>query len=296
MKLEDIVIIGAGPAGIAAGIQLKRYGLKPVIIEKNEIGGLLKNANSVENYPGFPDSISGSDLTAYFRKQLENNSLAVYFEEATNLDFRQGIFIIETSKRSISSRIVLTGSGTKPVEFSDFRLSEEIKAKVFYEIYPLLNMKDKRFVIMGAGDAAFDYALNLSRYNNVVILNRGENEKCLPLLKERAKQANNIKYYMQTTIIKITVVSKQKLFIECNNPNGVLKLETHFLIFAIGRKPQLDFLSEGLRNNYKELEQKGLLYFIGDVKNDIYRQTAIAAGDGIKAAMKIRRKLRVITR
>lgn len=296
MAIEDVVIIGAGPAGITAAIQLRRYDIKPIIIEKDKPGGLLRNANLVENYPGFPEGISGIDLAANFENQLENSSLSICFEEATNLDFRQGIFFIATSKRSVLSRIVLIGSGTKPVEFSGFELSDEIKAKIFYEVYPLLDMKGKRFVIIGAGDAAFDYALNLSKHNEAVILNRGENEKCLPLLRERVKQANNIRYYKQTMITKIINSSKHKLLIECNSLDGTLKIEAHFLIFAIGRKPQLDFLSEELKNNYREPERKGLLYFIGDVKNDIYRQTSIAVGNGVKAAMQIHRKLRGITR
>ena len=62
MKIEDILIIGAGPAGLATGIQLQRYGLNPLILERDQPGGLLRNANWVENYPGFPQGISGLDL------------------------------------------------------------------------------------------------------------------------------------------------------------------------------------------------------------------------------------------
>ena len=72
MCFQEVAIIGAGPSGIATAIQLKRYGIEPVILEKEEIGGVLKNANLVENYPGFPDGISGPELVKLFKKQVEN--------------------------------------------------------------------------------------------------------------------------------------------------------------------------------------------------------------------------------
>ena len=67
-KVEGVTIIGAGPAGIAAAIQLKRYGITPLLLEKNMLGGLLRNANLVENYPGFPVGISGLHLTSLFER------------------------------------------------------------------------------------------------------------------------------------------------------------------------------------------------------------------------------------
>ncbi|MEE8418139.1 MAG: NAD(P)/FAD-dependent oxidoreductase [candidate division Zixibacteria bacterium] len=290
MKVENVVIIGAGPAGIAAALQFHRYGINPIILEKDKIGGLLRNADLVENYPGFPDGISGKDLALLFTTQLQN-TVDVIFEEVICLDFHEGLFLIETPERTFHSRLVLVGSGTRAREFSDIEIPENAKRKVFYEIHPILEEKGRRVIIVGAGDAAFDYALNLGHHNDITVLNRGDNESCLPLLRERAERSPAISYHKQTEISMIDGDSSGKLMIECKSPEGTLRFDADYLIFATGREPQLDFLSGNLKDNAGELEDRGLLYFAGDVKNGIFRQTSIAAGQGVMAAMKMFKKI-----
>lgn len=295
METEKAIIIGAGPAGIAAAIQLKRQGINPVVFEKSEIGGLLRNANLVENYPGFPGGISGGHLVSLFEKQLRAQLLEVVFEEVTSLDFEDGMFHAETPKRVSRSRTVLVASGTKAREFTDIKVPENVTARVFYEICPVLEATGKKVVIIGAGDAAFDYALNLGKRNKVTILNRGEVIKCLPPLWERVKKSGRIGYRKYTKIVNITADYSEGLLLECVGPGGASKLSADYLIFAIGRNPQLDFLSGRLKKKAQELENRGLLYYVGDVKNRTFRQTAIAIGEGIMAAMRISGKLQEVT-
>jgi thioredoxin reductase len=295
MNVENVVIIGAGPAGIAAALQLHRYGINPIILEKDKVGGLLRNADLVENYPGFPDGISGVNLTYLFAAQLQN-SVDVIFEEVISLDFREGVFLIETPERTFHSRLVLVGSGTRAREFSDIEIPRNAKRRVFYEIHPIMEEKGRRVIIVGAGDAAFDYALNLGHHNDITVLNRGENESCLPLLRERAERSPAISYYKQTEISMIDGSSFGELLVECTSPEGILRFNAHYLIFATGRDPQLDFLSRNLREHAGELEDRGLLYFAGDVKNGIFRQTSIAVGEGVMAAMKMFKKIEELPR
>lgn len=289
MKLEKVIIIGAGPAGIATAIQLKRYGIDPLLFEKNEIGGLLINANLVENYPGFPNGISGSELVELFKKHLNNNFIKIIFEEVIGVEFKEKLFRITTSKETFYSKIVVIATGTKPKEFADFKIPEQVKDKIFYEISPILGVKGKTIVVVGAGDSAFDYALNLEKNNEVVILNRGKTTKCLPVLWERAKKSSKIKYLENTKIFNIIENSKDELLFELRGEEGLLKIFANYVIFALGREPQLDFLSENLEKIKKKLVKKELLFFIGDVKNSYFRQTAIAVGDGIMTAMKIKK-------
>ena len=160
-------------------------------------------------------------------------------------------------------------------------------SQVFYEVYPLLSTRGQRIAIVGAGDAAFDYALNLGRNNQALILNRGEQLKCLPLLWQRASQAQNIAYHASTRLQDVRCNAAGQLLLECTNPAGEASFTVDYLVGALGRIPALDFLDAGLQENTRQLQEAGVLYFIGDVKNGLFRQTSIAVGDGILAAMKI---------
>lgn len=292
MNVEHVTIIGAGPAGIATALQLKRYGITPVLLEKNTIGGLLRNAHLVENYPGFPRGISGVNLVHLFRDHLEGASITVFPEEVIKLDIEDENFLIQTQKRIFTSRIVVIASGTKPRKFTSFQISEEMKDKIFYEVYPLLKLRRKKVVIVGAGDAAFDYALHLEKNNRVVILNRGRQVRCIPVLWERAVNSPRITYCKNTELVRITGDPSDRMLLECRGPKGMVKLDADYVLFALGREPQLDFLSDKLKVNVQEMEVKGNIYFVGDVKNVAFRQTAIAVGDGVMTAMKINKRLK----
>jgi thioredoxin reductase (NADPH) len=296
MRINDVVIIGAGPSGIASAIQLKRYGISPILIEKAEPGGLLKNANLVENYPGFPKGISGTDLIKLFREHLSKYSIDVVKDEVLKVDYKDNKFFIECRKKTYYSRTAVIASGTTPICYNDILISSQAKKKIYYEVYPIVNVKNCNIAIVGAGDAAFDYALNLSKYNNVVILNRGKGIKCLPLLFNRGIKSEKIKYFKNIKLERIDINKHKKLALICKEvPNKIVQFECDYILFAIGRENNCDFISTKLTKKIENLEKKGFLYFIGDVKNDIFRQSSIAIGNGIKAAMKIYRKLKGVT-
>jgi thioredoxin reductase len=292
MRHEEVVIIGGGPAGIAAAIQLKRYQIDPLLFERQRIGGLLHNANLVENLPGFPQGLPGPELVHLFQSHLQSADVRVIFQEVQQLSYQNDYFYLQTSGGVVKTSYVIIASGTKPRQFPYLKIPPAFRDKVFYEVVPLLMESDKQMVIVGAGDAAFDYALNLSRQNQVTILNRGSQSKCLPLLWERAHKTAQIQYLENTHIQQLLSSSNGKMLIQCTSPQGNIHLEADFLIGAIGREPNLDFLTQDLITRKKTLLDRGLLHFIGDVKNGIYRQTAIAIGDGIHAAMRIQQTMK----
>lgn len=294
MAEAEVAIVGAGPAGLAAALQLKRSGLEPLLLERERVGGLLLNANLVENYPGFPGGIRGEELVRLFAKQLESLGIELCFEEVLRLDHAGEAFVIETDKRRLEAKIAVLASGTKPKEFADCEVPEEAKGRIFYEVYPLRKASGRRIGIVGAGDAAFDYALNLaSRGNEVHLLNRSERLRCLPLLWERATAMPQVHYHENTAIMEI-VSSKDGLLRLGLAPRRGKRwvLELDYAIFALGRVPQLDYLAEGLRGRLPELQEEGLLHLVGDLRRGRFRQTAIAVGDGLEAAMRIWQELR----
>jgi thioredoxin reductase len=112
----------------------------------------------------------------------------------------------------------------------------------------------------------------------------------LGLLFERAAQEANIRYRAGVAVRQITAdetATSLKVECEAKGERDTIPLHADYALFAIGRVPNLDFLSEEVRRREKELVESGRLYFVGDVKNDVYRQVAIAAGDGLRAAMQI---------
>ena len=284
---ESVAVIGAGPAGISAALQLVRYEIEPILFEKESVGGLLKNAHLVENYPGFVEGTSGPKLVALFQKQLERAKVQILFEEVKVLDFKKGSFVLRTNSHEFLFKVVVVATGTKARRFS-LALPQKAKNKVFYEVYPLLKKSCKSIFIVGGGDAAFDYALNLAeKGNEVTILNRSTKVKCLPLLYKRAEECKRINYQEKAEITKIDVSQSGKLLLKGIQNCKEWQEETHYLLLAIGREPNLHFLSPFIKDNLESLKKRGLLYLVGDVKNERFRQLGICVGDGIKAAMKI---------
>ena len=158
----------------------------------------------------------------------------------------------------------------------------------------MLDHKEQLIAIVGAGDAAFDYALNLGTENDILVLNRSDQISCLPLLWKRAKKESRIEYLQNTKIREISRSSAGKVELHCSTPNGSSLYEIDYLIGAIGRDPQLDFISGQFAEKAIQLESLGELYYVGDVVNGMYRQTAIAVGNGILTAMKIYERLKEI--
>jgi thioredoxin reductase len=222
-------------------------------------------------------------------KQVERIGVETKREEVEQVDWLEDNFTVTTPRTIYTARYLVVASGTKSRPLPDV-ISPDAQDKVFTEVWPLYKEEGKRIIIIGTGDAAFDYALNLAKKRNfVTILNRGETVKCLELLFERAAQEPGIQYRTGVAVRWITSdESAGRLEVQCETAGqDTISLYADYILFAIGRVPNLDFLSAEVMRRERELVDAGRLYWIGDVKNELFRQVAIAAGDGLRAAMQI---------
>ncbi|MBM3295893.1 MAG: NAD(P)/FAD-dependent oxidoreductase, partial [Candidatus Aminicenantes bacterium] len=193
MPIVEVAVVGAGPAGASAAVQLRRSGVDFRIFEKAGTGGLLRNAYLVENYPGFPRGISGPALVRLIERHLKRLGIDVEKNEVLRIGYRNGRFILKTRRGDVRSRVCVIAAGTEPRRLPDGLVPPEAEGRVFYEAATLADRsKGMRIAVLGSGDAAFDYALNFARRNDVFILHRGRKPKGLPLLRRRARNRPRI--------------------------------------------------------------------------------------------------------
>jgi len=281
------LVIGGGPAGIATAIQLDRYGLDTILVEKGKIGGLIFNANFVENYLGFPNGIKGPALASLIEKHLNQTMVVVKSDEIRNIEFEGGLFRANGKSEQYEAEFLILASGTVADELQYDGLNSIPFERIHTDLRTLYDVENKVIGIVGAGDAAFDYGINLSSKNHVLIINRRNSHKALPLLWDRIQKVEEIDYLVNSKIMKLSFKTS---LLQIHLRDGSIK-EIDHLLFAIGRKPDLSLIPHALQGVLKEQEKEGKFEMVGDVKNGIYRQVSIAAGDGIKAAMIIYRKI-----
>lgn len=294
---EEVVVVGAGPAGIAVAIQLRRCGIDPLVFEKERVGGLLRSANLIENYPGFPEGIKGSRLAEHFENQLKRHKVRVLEEEVMIADYSSGLFCVGSHSGKRETKYMVLASGTIPRENCGVVISKEAEKRIHYCVEDIMGIFGKRIVIIGAGDAAFDYAVTLSAENDVLILGRSEAPRCIKVLYERVLNNRKITYLRKAEIGKTNFKNGELVLELMKNKNTNADLPEGFglqndivadhLLFAIGRRARLGFLSERVEKKMELLKSEERLFLVGDVGNLRYRQVAISVGEGLKAAMKI---------
>jgi thioredoxin reductase (NADPH) len=286
---KNVAIIGAGPAGMAAALQLQRFGIKTILFEaQSQTGSLLKNAWRVENYLGMYPGRSGANLLQIFRKNLALNKIKMIGTKVESLDydFKSRLFKIKTRDKKYSANYAIVATGTKPKIFPLIENAEAfIRPYLFYEVFPILKKRHKTVIIIGAGDAAFDNALNLAKNNKVIICNRSKSSSALPLLIAKAAKHAGITYYQDYKPHSISPGVSKNLNCVFAGRKKHIAINADYLVAATGHVPQKDFYADKLKLSEQKLIKSGQLFLIGDIKNNIYRQVAIAVGDGILAAM-----------
>ncbi|MBW6459573.1 MAG: NAD(P)/FAD-dependent oxidoreductase [Bacteroidales bacterium] len=288
MTDSQVIIIGFGPSGMACAIQLTRMGLRPLVIEKSNPGGMLVNANLVENYPGFPGGIKGDKLVRLFKKQASTFNINLVGDEITDVIHNGRRFELKGKKVAYESEILVLATGTIPVVPAECPAQLIRKGLIHTDISLLRKTTGKTIGIIGAGDAAFDYAVSMAENGNTVhIFNRSERVRALGLLQDKAEAMSGIKYFEHYRAMEMTEAPDGRLRAVFGHYEQSRSFLMDYLIFATGRIPALKYVNHEFMNKMKILEQQKQLYLIGDVRNGNVRQVSVAVGDGVRAAMEI---------
>jgi thioredoxin reductase (NADPH) len=302
MQSEQLVIIGAGPAGLTAALYAARANLNPVIISGNQIGGQIAITSEVENFPGF-DSILGPDLTEKMQAQALKFGARLEVDEVTEVDFTQGApFRVKTYEKEYAadSVIIATGASAKrlgiPGEeaFIGRGVSYCATCDGFF-------FKNKDVLVIGGGDSALQEGIFLTKFaNRVRIVHRRDSLRAGELLKTRATADPKIQFVWDTTLDTIDGNGKVQAVQARNLKTGqVEKWETDGVFVFIGHFPnsqlfkgQLAMDEQGflLTDKMMQTSVPGV-FAAGEIMDPIFKQAISSAGQGCQAAIAVERYL-----
>ena len=291
----DIVIIGAGPAGIAAAIYASRGNMKCAIIEKEIPGGQVNKTSIVENYPGYTE-ISGPDLVDKFTDQLNNLEIKQIYSEVTNLkENKKSRIITLKNGKEIEAKAVILAMGRKPKKMvSEHYDSLEGKGISYCSLCDGNLYKNQDVSIVGSGNSALEEALYLSKIcKSVTVLCRSERLKGDSVLIERIENAKNIKTLYNTTIEEFNGEDGVLESLTLNENGEKTTLETKACFIFIGYEPATEFLQKldildesGYIDVDSEYRTKlDGVYAAGDVVKKEAYQIVTSVSDGALAAI-----------
>ncbi len=295
-KEYEVVIIGGGPAGLSAGIYTARARLSSLLIEKEVIGGQAVNAELVENYPGFPEGISGYDLTELMHQQSTGFGLETLTAEVTGIELSREQKIVKTNEGNLFAKSVIIASGLEWAKLGVPGEKEFTGRGVSYcAICDGAFFKEQPVAVVGGGNAAISEALSLTKFaSKVMVIHRRQELRATRIVQEKAFAEPKIEFLWNTVVEEIEgegVVRRLRLRNVVTGEKPSLDIAGVFV--AIGFKPNTDYLKSILpldttghiiTNERMETEVPGI-FAAGDVRSSSIRQIIAAVGDGATAAI-----------
>ena len=299
---RDVVVIGSGPAGLAAALYASRAQLNTLVITGNEIGGQLSLTMDIENYPGFSEG-SAAKLIQDMQDQAKRFGAQIEMAYVTEVDLSERPFRIKTYGSEIEAQalIVATGSSPRKLEIPGER--EYVGKGVSYcATCDGFFFRDKEIVVVGGGDAAVEEAIFLTRFaTRVHIIHRRDQLRAGPILRERASANPKINFIWNTVVTQILGDEKGVYAVTLRNVRTEDRAEfkTDGAFIFVGHLPNTDLFRGKLA-----MDEKGYLladkrqhtnvegvFAAGDVQDHVYRQAVTAAGTGAAAAIEAERFL-----
>ena len=295
-QVYDVVIIGGGPAGLTAGIYAGRSGLKTIIVEKGLPGGQIAQTDEVENYPGFPEGISGPELANRMAEQAKKFGAEVVMDEVTGLEVQEDGFLVKGFEKNYKAKSVIIATGANPKKlgvpgedkFYGRGVSTCATCDGFF-------YRDKEVVVVGGGDAAVEEGIYLTKFaKKVTIIHRRDELRANKVAQQRAFANPKIEFLFSHIVTEIlgddhvTGVRVKNL-----KTGEEYVYPTDGVFVFIGSVPNTEFLKgvvELRPDGYVEVRDEVLtsvpgIFAAGDVADPVYKQLATSVGAGTRAAM-----------
>ena len=302
-EVENVVIIGSGPAGYTAAIYAARANLKPLMFEGYQVGGVpggqLMTTTEVENFPGFAEGITGPQLMAQMRRQAERWGTEMLTEDVVSVDLSQRPFRVRSRNLTVQahSLIIATGATAKRLNLPSEGTfwNKGISACAICDgTVPMF--KNKPLAVIGGGDSAAEEAVYLTKYgSHVHLLVRRDRLRASKTMQDRVLNNPNITVHWQTIVTDVegdTWLTGLRL---ANASTGVVsQLPVRGLFYAIGHTPNTQLFQEQLdldKGGYITVQPGTVktsvdgVFAAGDVQDRDYRQAVTAAGTGCMAAL-----------
>jgi thioredoxin reductase (NADPH) len=291
-----VLILGSGPAGLSAALYAARAELHPIVLTGTEFGGQVSLTHTVENYPGFPDGIGGSQLIELFQKQAEKFGAVIEFDRAIDVDLSRSPFIVQTDNRILSadSLIITTGATPKNLHIPGER--ELTGRGVSYcATCDGWFFKEKDVVVVGGGDSALEEGLFLTRYaKSVTIIHRRDSLRAGAILQNRALNHPKIRFIWNTVLTEVVGEEAVKS-IKIKNviTNEVTDHKTDGVFIFIGHSPNTQLFEGKLEMSpdryliVDHLMKTNIpgVFAAGEVGDSHFKQVITSAGMGAAAAI-----------
>ncbi|MDO8472648.1 MAG: thioredoxin-disulfide reductase [Dehalococcoidia bacterium] len=295
-KKHQLIIIGGGPAGLTAGIYAARGRIDTLLIEKAAVGGQIVYAEKVENYPGFPEGISGFELTELMHKQAKKWGLKTLATDVTGLALDGEDRVVKTSDGDFHCRAVIVASGSERSKLGVPGEEKLLGRGVSYcATCDGAFFKDEVVAVVGGGNAALNEALALTHYaGKVYVIHRRNELRATKVVQERLFADPKIQMIWDTVVEEVQGEDKvQKLRVRNVKTDAISLLEVGGVFVATGLLPATDFVKGILELDPQgqivtnEVMETGVpgIFAAGDVRHNSAKQCITAAGDGATAAL-----------
>lgn len=298
----DVIIIGGGPGGLTAAIYTARAGLSSLLIEGGMVGGKMIEAGQLDNYPGFPDGISGFDLGQLMYQQATKYGHKMTTGTVTIIEVKDKHKVVRTTDGDFSARaVIITGGSERQKLGVPGEKKFTGKGVSFCSTCDGPLFQDKPVAVVGGGNVAVTEALHLTRFaSHVTVIHRRDKLRATHILQEKATAQAKIDFRWNTIVEAIegdNFVEKLKLRNVLTGEVSTLSVAGVFI--SVGLKPNtgylkdivaLDKLGQVIVNNNMETQTPGI-FAAGDIRSGSIRQVIAAAGDGAIAAISAQKYL-----